>query len=265
MGRIVLFNSDLNSADSIQHLIEAGLVEVFDCHTFPQFLAHKDRIRPTLKEGDIVVIDTYTSLIDLCRMNAKLGTERTGDDWEKRNLYLGGDKGFLAVYNYATDITMAHIADFRGTGCSLVVLAHEDEERDPLTLVLKRGPRANKAAVDALLRKSSDVMRLTVQQDDERDDKGAVKVAAGTRLLYLRNNDEMIAKVHVRRDLDGKLPRGIKDPTMPKIRSILQKTPSWLTIYGAGGAGKTTLATSDAQVTYESQQQEKPAATKGKK
>ncbi len=268
--KIHLFDADLNSADSIQHLLDGGLVEYHACRTFPGFLAAKERVRRTLEPGDQVIIDTFTSLIDLCRMNAKLGTERDAErDWSSRALYLGGDKGFLAVYNYATDMTMAHISDFRATGATVITLAHEDQEMDPLTLVRKRGPKANAAAVDALIRKSSDVMRLTVQQDDEKDEKGNVKVAAGTRMLLWRNTDEMIAKVHVARHLDGALPRGARNPTLAKVREILQKTPSWLTIYGAPGAGKTTLACSDAQDIFEARlrasKQPKAAADNEKK
>lgn len=253
---IYLFDFDLTGADSIAHLIDAGLVTRIACDSFDGFERALIPLMPRIIPEDLIVIDTFTSAVDTTRVSAKLGDDLAASIWSKRGLYTGGDKNYQTVYNYATDAMMLrirNIAALNNSKTHVVILAHEDQERDPLTLTLKRGPQANPAAVKTLIRCSTDIMRLTVQTEDEVNEDGSIKRAAGARILYLKNTDEHICKVHTAMDVSRKLPAGIMNPTMSKIRKVLNKNPSILTIYGAAGSGKTTLATSDAQEQYDEQ------------
>lgn len=257
LSRVIrLYDFDLTGADSIQHLIDAGLVQRISCESFREFESRLMADLPRITPDDLTVLDTFTSAVDTTRINSKLGINPAESIWEKRSLYLGGDKNYQTSYNYASEaimVRMRNIASLHNSKTHIIILAHEDRELDQQSLTYKRGPQANPAAVKMLIRGSTDLMRLTVQQEDVLDKEGNVKRPAGTRLLHLRSTEEQIAKVHVAIALDRTLPSAIANPTMSKVRRILQKNPSILTIYGSAGVGKTTLAVSDAEEQYQAQ------------
>ena len=105
------------------------------------------------------------------------------------------------------------------------------------------------AFIGDLIGASSDVFRLKALQEDVTDKAGNTAVKAGTRVLYLRGTDEFVAKYQVAREHSEKIPKYLLDPTMPKLMEILNKKPKVLTLYGPPGAGKTTLAVSEAYTT----------------
>jgi Holliday junction resolvasome RuvABC ATP-dependent DNA helicase subunit len=88
------------------------------------------------------------------------------------------------------------------------------------------------------------MFRLTILTEPITDREGKVRVPAGKRQLQLRITEDAVAKFQVRRELSDKIPTYIYEPTWAKLCKVLNKTPSWLTLFGLPGVGKTTLVTS---------------------
>lgn len=244
---IYLLDADLGGTDSVQHLIDAGLVKHIPLHSFLDFEDAVMKLLPKVSEDDLIILDTVSQFANTVRGDMKLGTDIAASVWDKRSVYFS-DKNYLTVYEATCQVTMRRLKNLRARGARIITTLHEDDQRDEISMTKKRAPAVNQAFYKALMASSSDVFPLSIVTEDELDDAGNVKLAAGTRVLHMRMSDDYVTKVHVPRHVSEKLPRGIKDPTLPKLYSVLQKRPSWLVIYGPPGAGKTSLACSEAEV-----------------
>ena len=241
----------MGGTESVQNLINAGLVKHTPVPTFPAFDKAVVDLLPKVSEEDVVIIDTLSTLGNTTRGDFRLGTEESEDLWSKRNLYFGGDKNFLTQYEAAEKMIMRRIKNLRARGARIVTIVHEDEQVDQITMSKKRAPQLNQAFYGSLMAHSTDVFRLSMFTEDVVGPQGDVRYAAGTRVLYLKaaeGLDGHVAKYHVPREVADTLPKGITDPTMPKLFETLGKKPGWLVIYGPPGVGKTTLACSEAQL-----------------
>lgn len=244
---VYLLDADLGGTDSVDHLIKAGLVKHIPIHSFPAYEEIVAKLLPIVGPDDLIILDTVTSFANTTRGDMKLGTDLSASLWDKRSVYFS-DKNYLTVYEAASQVIMRRLKNLRARGARIITTLHEDDQRDEISMTKKRAPAVNEAFYKALMAASSDVFPLSVVLEDQLDDQGNVKLAAGTRILHMRMSDDYVTKVHVPRHVSEKLPRGIKDPTLPKLYSVLQKRPSWLVIYGPPGAGKTSLACSEAEV-----------------
>jgi hypothetical protein len=239
-----LLDFDLNGADSIAHLIASGKVTHMECDTYIAFESYFKELLPKVGPEDLVIVDTLSKAADTTRGDMKLGVDPGEALWDKRGLYLGGDKNYLTVYEAAGQFLMRRLRNLRARGARIITTAHEDEQFDQTTLTKKRAPAMNDALYKSLMGSSSDVFRL--RQTDEDIDMGNGKMLpAYSRVLDLRPDGEAVTKFHVSPERSESLPRRIVHPTLPKLYKALDKKPSWLVLYGPPGVGKTTLATSE--------------------
>lgn len=243
-------DTDMHGDDSVRDLINAGKVKHYKIGSNKNF---EDAVREIMvlpdPQNHVVVPDTLGSLLETTRQDARLGTDATIDIFDKAKVkFLEGDKNFLNVYQLAQSVVMRRLKNLANRGFRIHAVCHEDEALDPATMTKKQSPSVNPAMIEPLINQSSDVVRLRMVPEDIMGQDGKLLVKAGTRVLYMRPSDEFRAKYNVPRDQSDAIPRYITDPTMEKVFATLDKKPTFLTIYGYSGAGKTTLALSEALI-----------------
>ncbi len=242
---VYLFNCDTTGNDGIRHLIDAGKITEYVCDTFDYFDRTAHGLMTKIVPGDFVICDTVGGLLETTRGDIKLGKPENLY-WERLDSLMAGEV-FGATYDASRILIMRRLANLKNRGARIVTVAHERDQRDEGGLGSKsskqRGPAVSPRLYSDLLGRSSDVFRLTILIEPITDSQGKVRVPAGKRQLQLRINEEAIAKFQVVRDLSDKIPPYIYEPTWAKLTKTLGKIPSWLTIYGLPGSGKTTLAT----------------------
>lgn len=263
---IYTLDADIGGTEVVQHLIDAGLVTRYPCQMFKDFDQAIVDVIPKLHPGDEVIIDTISSLANQTRGDHKLGTDVMADLWDKSHLFFGDKYGQMAYEATQQQIMrrirniMAYGEKFMAKGqepVRLTILAHQREQVDPVTgLKGAFGPDLNQAFFSALYGTASDMFRLDVQIGDVvNEETGVVKIKDETRILYLKRSDEHIAKNRSAQEFSAKMPRGITNPTLPKLYEVLgNRKPRCLVIYAPGGAGKTTFAHSNAQELYNTTQ-----------
>jgi hypothetical protein len=204
---------------------------------------------PTVGQNDLVIIDTLTSLLETTRSDAKLGTDTlTFDLWDRKAKYLEGDKQYLNVYNMAQQFIMRRLINLAAKDARLLVICHTTMAKDPANPLVKiTSPDVNPAMIGTLIARSSDVFYLMNVLEDipAQDGSGQIAVPKDTRVLYLRPEEGRALKYSVDIERSPLVPRLMLNPTLPDVYKILQKKPSWLTLYGDPGAGKTTFAFSE--------------------
>jgi hypothetical protein len=248
---IHLIDADLSGADSVQHLIDAKLVQWHPVASYDQFILVADGLLKTATPADSVVVDTVTKLAETLRDNLLHGAY-PDDSLLAAQKAMAGETLSRNAYAEAQRVVMRRLRNLRNRGVKIITVLHEDDQRNPYETTLnKRAPAVNKAFFESLTGASSDIFRLTFARDDIKDAKGDVKFARDTRFLQLRDSEDALAKYHVSPEVSSKLPRLLSNPSMPKLRTILEKDPSWLIVYGSPGTGKTSLVCSDAEETYQ--------------
>jgi hypothetical protein len=246
------FDCDQNGLDSVQHLLELGDVDYYLVKSFEDADEKLMRLLPKLTRNDTVVIDTINSFMSTLIANCKFGTDPTESVWDKKDAFLN-DKNYLAVYNFGTQAIMQRLKCVRNRGCPIITVAHQDEQRDPITNMKVMAPQANNFLYQELSKASSDVVRLYMLEGDEYDKNGELRYADETRFAQLRRiaGFEAYTKFHVVPAQVDKVPRRIV--LRPGARNMLRlhkaygKRPSWLTVYGPAGIGKTTFALSELE------------------
>lgn len=255
-------DGDLNGADSIENVIAEGLMVNHPCHTWDD----TDRIcreliyKTKIGKGDTVIFDTIDMIASQLRMENKLGKDLDIELMTKSHKIME-DPNYLNVYQLSGAFIKQRLNNFRARGVQIVIISHEDEEKDAYTKAKKRGPNLNPAFREEVLSFSSDVYRLrklaenVLVTDGEGNETVAYK--RGTRVLQISETDEIIAKYHVKPNEDGSfrdMPSSIVLTDNIKtewdaIVNVLGKQPSIVTLYGPPGVGKTTLAASRAYST----------------
>lgn len=240
--RFFRLNADRNGTDSIQAYIDAEKIIDLPCPTFDDFDKHRIALQKDIQPGDIVCLDTITTMLETTRDDRVLGNKIDEPLWEvsKVNKFFG-DKEYLNTYKMAGGLTMRALHNLRARGAQIIVIAHETEVQDAMAGMKMAGPAMNPAMVDTLIGASSDVFRLVSLTAPITNAEGAVIYPVDTRILYLRRTDAFTAKFQVARERSAQIPRGIPDPTMGKLYDILGKRPAFVTIYGHPGSGKTSL------------------------
>lgn len=244
---IYLLDCDMNGLDSITAALATKKVVRIPCPTFQAFEAAVIELYKRVGPNDLVICDTITTLLNTTRGDAKLGVDPEKSLWDVGQAkYLGGDKNYLTVYEMAMQLTMRRLKNLRARECRILVTAHCEEVKDASDGGMKKlGPEVNPKMVGTLFGASSDLFRLEEITEPITDNNGEVRVKAGERILWLRRTESFMAKFHVDRARSELIPKGITDPTLPKLYEVLGKKPSWLTIYGFPGAGKTSFAVSE--------------------
>lgn len=247
---IFYFDSDGNGTDSIADVLSAKPKEIthIPVRTYEEFDNAAAAVVHKVKPTDLVVLDTINSLANTTRGDAKLGIDPSVNYWSLKDKIIA-DKNYLTVFELAGQLILRRLKNLSkgGEGARILVTCHEAEKLDDSTIppTKRRGPDVNPALLGALIGSSSDVFRLRALEDPVLDADGKVVVAADTRLLELRRTDEIMAKFHVPLAVAKSLPKAILEPTLPMLYEKLKKKPTWLTIYGSPGTGKSTFATSE--------------------
>lgn len=254
MSAFYRLDADLNGTDSIAPYIKSatnpnGKITNLACSTFEEFDKHRVELQKSIVPGDIICLDTMSTMLTTTRADRQVGNKIDEPLWEPNKIkkYFG-DKEYLAVYNMATQLTIRALKNLRARGAQIICLCHEDEVMDAMAGMKMAGPQVNPAMVGELVAASSDVFRLVNLTAPILNPDGSTKVPTGERILYLRRTDAYTAKFHVARERSEKIPSGIINPTIAKLCEVLGKQPSWLTIYGHPGAGKTSLAATATDV-----------------
>jgi len=97
---IYLLDADLGGTESVQDLIDQGLVQYIPIPTFEAFDKAVEELKARVSDADTIIVDPISTLGNTTRGDFRLGTE-DGEVWNKRNLYFGGDKNFLTQYEAA--------------------------------------------------------------------------------------------------------------------------------------------------------------------
>jgi AAA domain len=247
MGKVYYFSTDGTGLDSVADILEEHKGEVVgvEIKTYDHFDKTIVGLIPKIKPGDIVVVDTLDALTSMYRADARLGEDPTKSLWSERKIYLG-DKNNWGLYTGAGETTLRHLKNLRGAGASVIVTCHEAERKDETTIPpsKKRGPDVNPDLLGNLIGSSSDVFRLTKLTEPVYSEGGEVVLNVGARLLQLQATDEIMAKYHVPLKRSGQIAPALSRPSYTKLCKHLDKKPSWLTIYGPPGVGKSTFALS---------------------
>jgi len=242
---IYLFNCDGTGNDGIREHIDSGKIKEIICDTFDYFDRQAHALLDKVTAEDFVILDTVGALLEITRGDIKIGKPENLY-WERLDSLMAGEV-FGATYDASRILIMRRLANLKNRGARIVTVAHERDQRDEGGLGSKsskqRGPAVSPRLYSDLLGRSSDVFRLTILTEPITDSTGKVRVPAGKRQLQLRTSEEAIAKYQVRRELSDKIPPYMYEPTWAKLTKVLGKTPSFLTLYGPPGVGKTTLAT----------------------
>jgi len=270
---IYMLNADITGDETVAHLVRAGLVTSLTCQMFRDFDDHIMDLIPKLAPGDVVIIDSISSLANQTRGDHKLGTDVLESVWDRSEIFFRDKYGQLG-YEAAQQQIMRRVRNIVAVGknmtdqgaepCRLYITAHQRDQIDPLTGIKGAfGPDLNTQFFNTLYATASDMFRLDVALEDITDpDTGAVKVAADTRMLYLKRSAEQICKNRCAPDVARRLPAGFKDPTLPKLWRVLGRTAPCLVIYSPGGVGKTTLVCSEAQALYDAAKTAEATETK---
>jgi hypothetical protein len=255
---IFLLDADMNGTDSIQYLIDAGLVRHIPCPGYMDFDAACKWLVQNATVDDVVVLDTISQMAFATRGDAKLGTNPDADLWDKRGLFLDGDKNYLTVYEMAGQFIMRRLRNIRARGIRIITTAHETEQTDKAEgyAVKKIAPAMNKALYESLRSVTSDVFRLWVLRSPIYNQQSReVLYPSGTRVFQIQSTEAAVAKYHTDPFTAMSLPTHVPiknaiTPALPTLYRTLKKVPTWVNIYGEQGAGKTSAACSEALEVY---------------
>lgn len=240
---------DGNGVDSISDVLskktEITHVPISSYEEFDRYVASiVNKVTPK----DLVILDTLNMLATMTRGDMSLGTDPLANLWDLRGK-ITGNKNHGADYEATGQMIMRRLKNLcrNGQGARIIVACHEAEKMDESTIppTKKRGPDVNPALLGALLGSSSDVFRLFTVKEEITNDEGKILIPVGTRVLQLKETDEVIAKCQVPMSMVGKIKKALPNPTLPALYEHIGKKPTWCTIYGASGAGKSTFCTSE--------------------
>lgn len=244
---IYYYEADGNGTDSIADVLgDKKKITHIPISTYEEFDKHVASIVMKVTPNDTVILDTLNALANTTRGDSKLGTDPTENLWLKRDKIIA-DKNYMTVYTLASQLILRRLKNLSraGEGAKIIVTCHEAERFDESTIppTKKRAPDVNPELLGSLVGSSSDVFRLTRLDEHIVDEDGNEILPADTRILQVKGTEEYLAKYHVPRSRVPSL-RNLADPTYHSLCEMLGKTPTWLTVYGAPGVGKSTFATS---------------------
>jgi hypothetical protein len=242
---IYYLDCDCNGTDSIQDILDANPKEITYMNGGNFERADSELAKLSVAKGDLLIVDTISGLGATLRRNAKfIGLKDEMSVWAFREKWLGGDKNYLTVYDMAEQMILERLKSLKNKGMNILVLAHENKQINERTLEEAIGPELPPAFYRRLNEACSDMFRLSILMEDEKDSNGNIKAAEGTRVLTLKPTADCITKYHVSFEKAKTLPKRIINPTIPKIHKVLGKVPSFMCLFGCPGAGKTTLSLS---------------------
>lgn len=247
---IFYYAADGNGTDSLDDVLQAKTKEIthVPVSSYDEFDRHVASIVSKVTLKDLVILDTLNMLATMTRGDMALGTDPLALLWDQRHK-ITGNNNHGASYEATGQMIIRRLKNLcrNGQGARIIVTCHEAEKLDESTIppTKKRGPDVNPALLGALLGSSSDVFRLRALKENITNDDGQVILASGTRILELRETDEIMAKFHVPLGRVDQIKRALPNPTLPMLYEHLGKKPTWLTVYGASGSGKSTFVTSE--------------------
>lgn len=229
-----------NGYESVADLIDAGTVERVHAPTYLDVAKAIRDIRSGKIKGDVIVLDTLTSLATRTRRDMVGEINDSVSVWENRNKLQSQQKDWGSM----SDALGRMLLEFTGLPQRLIVLSHEGM-RDDGQGTEKKAPDLNAALLREVLAYSSGIVRLATLARP-LDYEGTV-YPVHTRVLRTLGDENCIAKLHT--TLSANAPPLIFNPTWAKLVGALGSTPKTLAIYGSPGSGKTTFACDASRVT----------------
>jgi hypothetical protein len=218
-------------------------VAIWEAHEFSAVEKVKDELR-RMQDGksvefpDVVAFDSVTMLVE--RTLGALALEgKIGGLWTNRKL-LVNDR--WAGYNAMTTITNRLLMEIRELQTVSIFICHEGKREAPDGSGIKLGPDVNPGVGKTIVGWTDILAHLGRVQRSVETPQG--KIPAGTRRLRLVEDDVYMAKARVPRELQP-IKEVIVDPVLDDLLAAV-KMPEQkmcrITLYGAPGVGKTTLA-----------------------
>ena len=272
---IYRIDTDCNGTETIQHLIDDGLVENIECRDYKTYDKTVQRLASSVKPDDLVIVDTINRAAEQFLfwqfVSLRLKPGQSPSDLPE----VTNPSNTLSVYG---QIPYYVIETLRGIPCQLIILSQESDKffnaetgrltkwtkesavaalpdaMPPEGLVLGSAARLSASALQALGDLTSDTFALhRLMQDTPgvtAKDGTPCIYRRGTRVLNVSDTVAILAKVHVKVEQYRLLRDNLYDPTLPKLYKMLGLKPRVILFYGPNGTGKTTLACSEAEAQY---------------
>lgn len=271
---IYRIDTDCNGTETIQHLIDDGLVENIECRDYKTYDKTVQKLASSVKPDDLVIVDTINRAAEQFLfwqfVSLRLKPGQSPSDLPE----VTNPSNTLSVYG---QIPYYVIETLRGIPCQLIILSQESDKffnaetgrltkwtkesavaalpdaLPPEGLVLGAAARLSASALQALGDLTSDTFalhRLMQDTPGTGPDGKTYNYKRGTRVLNVSDTVAILAKVHVKVEQYRLLRDNLYDPTLPKLYKMLGLKPRVILFYGPNGTGKTTLACSDAEAQY---------------
>jgi len=240
---IYLYSTDGNGADAIIDVLGHKELVRFPVVRYMDFDKHVTSIVSQVTPKDIVIVDTIDMLAATWRGDHNLGTDPTETMWGKKERFFKEKPGY-GLYTGPEGMIIRQLKNLSrgGEGAKIITTVHEAVRIDETTVppTKKRSPDLNPALLGSLMGSSSHVFRMARINEPIFNDQNEEVVSAGSRILQLRVTVEYTAKAQY----EEKLPKALTNPTLPRLWKLLGFVPTWLTVYGPPGVGKSTFVTS---------------------
>lgn len=242
-----MYLTDGTGTDSVQNVIASHSEEItaIEVESYEHWSEHTEEIMDNLTPNDVVILDTMTMFAEMTRTDLKIGNDPKQLNWAMRNKFFD-HKNNWDYYDAATNYIMRRLKNMKNKGARIIVTAHERTDEDLTTTppTKRRVPDLNQKLATSLIASSSVVARLRVIYENEYKGE-AIKYKKGQRLLEMGQSLEFAGKIHAPIEVALGLPTTISRPSLPKLYKALGFKPTWLTVYGPPGSGKSTFSLSE--------------------
>jgi hypothetical protein len=245
--KIHYYSADGTGIDSVYDIVAKNKdrVTATEVSSYQQWDEITQKLLTTIEPGDVVILDTITMFAEMIRTDLKIGSDPEKLLWAMKDKFFD-HKSTWDYYDAATNLIMRKLKNFRSRGARVIVTAHErtDEDLTATPPIKRRVPDVNQKLATSLIASSSVVGRLRVIYENEYKGEELLR-KKGQRVLEMGQSLEYVGKIHAPLDVAMKLKTTIDRPSLTKLYNMLGFEPSFITLYGPPGSGKSTFVLSD--------------------
>ena len=249
MHKVYYYGIDGVGLDSIAKIVETHKKQIVatEIANYQQWDELTNDLMGTIAPGDVVILDTVSMFAEMIRADMKLGNDVDKLLWSMKDKFFD-HKNAWDYYDASNQLIMRRLKNLRSRGARIIVTAHErtDEDLTVTPPMKRRVPDVNQKLATMLIGSSSLVGRLRVIYENEYKGETLIR-KKGQRVLEMGQSDEYVGKIHAPIEVSLTLKTTVDRPSLSKLYNMLGFAPSWITIYGSPGAGKTTFTLSDFQ------------------